>query len=177
MVTSPETVKVLNVPTLVKEDDVTLDPNAVLDNTSALLILYTAPDFKLRPVESSVALVSMLLPLRVLNANEPTSDPSPTFVKVPSMVAIDTVAPALFSDSKVKPTPIPGLDVPDVLCFKVRMFSTLFVFVVVFVSTPVDALIAPVTAKLESVPIEVKEDVITVEPKDVSESTVLLFIL
>ena len=57
------------------------------------------------------------------------------------------------------------------------MFSTLFVFVVVFVSTPVDALIAPVTAKLESVPIEVKEDVTTDEPKDVSESTVLLFIL
>ena len=96
MVTSPETVKVLNVPTLVKEDDVTLDPNAVLDNTSALLILYTAPDFKLRPVESSVALVSMLLPLRVLNANEPTSDPSPTFVKVPSIVAISIVAPASF---------------------------------------------------------------------------------
>ena len=143
MVTSPETVKVLNVPTLVKEEDVTVDPNVVLDNTSALLILYTAPDFRLRPVESSVALLSMSLPLRVLNANEPTSDPSPTFVKVPSMVAIDFVAPAAFSDSNVKPTPIPGLDVPDAVRVSVNRFSTVFPELNVFSTLNVVALTFP----------------------------------
>ena len=126
-VAGPATVTADNVPTLVKEEEVILEPNVVADSTSSLLILYTEPDFRSIPVEVNVALVSKVFPLRVLNAREPTSDPAPTLVKIPSMLAIDLFVPAAFSDAKVIPTPIPAPDVDDVVCDSVNTFFTVLI--------------------------------------------------